>query len=97
MRIPKKGPSKSGVKLLLLLLLLLCGGQHPTLGLKTLCTSVFFGVEEGLRSSLHIVVIIVKRCHWVWSESHPVGHFAFASGLWVQMKNDEKLANPRKV
>jgi len=25
-------------------------GPTPTLGLKTLCTSVFFGVEEGLRS-----------------------------------------------
>jgi hypothetical protein len=37
MRIPKKAPSKSGVKLLLLL----CGGQY--LGLKTLCTSVFGG------------------------------------------------------
>jgi hypothetical protein len=50
-------------------------GPTPTLGLKTLCTSVF-GVEEGLRSSLYIVVIIVKIFHWVKSESHPVGHFA---------------------
>jgi hypothetical protein len=62
MRIPTKAPSKSGVKLLLLLLL--CGGQHQHLVSKHYA-QVFFGVEEGLRSSLYRVVIIVKRCHWV--------------------------------